>query len=72
LASSVSLPTRSAVITKLPVWLTVPPVTSSPSAFCTGIGSPVIIAWSIVLEPSVMVPSTGIFSPGRTRNRSPD
>ena len=42
-ASSVSRPTRSARMTKLPVPLTVPPVTRSPGRFSTGIGSPVTI-----------------------------
>ena len=42
-AKSVSLPTRSARMTKLPVPLTVPPVTRLPLVFSTGIGSPVII-----------------------------
>ena len=51
-ASSVSLPTRSARITKLPVPLTVPPVTRSPGPFSTGIGSPVIIDSSTALRPS--------------------
>ena len=35
-ASSVSAPTRSARITKLPVPFTVPPVTASPGVFSTG------------------------------------
>ena len=33
--------------------------------------SPEIIASSMVLSPSVIFPSTGIFSPGFTRNKSP-
>ena len=37
----------------------------------TGIGSPVIMDSSTLLDPSVTVPSTGTFSPGRTRRRSP-
>ena len=70
-ASMVSLPTRSARITKLPDWLSVPPVTWSPGFFSTGTGSPVSIDSSTVLRPSSTTPSTGIFSPGRTRRRSP-
>ena len=66
-----SAPTRSARITKLPVWLTVAPITWSPGFFATGIGSPVIIDSSTALEPSSTAPSTGIFSPGRTRSRLP-
>ena len=41
--SNVSLPTRSARMTKLPEPLTVPPVTLSPTVFSTGSGSPVIM-----------------------------
>ena len=70
-ASMVSLPTRSARMTKLPDWLMVPPLTRSPSVFSTGIGSPVSIDSSTVLRPSSTTPSTGILSPGRTRSRSP-
>ena len=70
-ASMVSLPTRSARMTKLPDWLRVPPLTLSPGAFSTGTGSPVSIDSSTVLRPSCTTPSTGIWSPGRTRSRSP-
>ena len=70
-ARSVSLPTRSARIMKLPVPLTVPPVTLLPFVFSTGIGSPVTIDSSTDVLPSITTPSTGTFSPGRTRNRSP-
>ncbi len=70
-ASMVSLPTRSARSTKLPDWLSVPPVALSPGPFSTGTGSPVSMASSTVLRPSSTSPSTGIFSPGRTRRRSP-
>ena len=69
--STVSWPTFSATIRKEPVWLTVPPITGSSFCFSTGIGSPVIIDSSTVLLPSVILPSTGIFSPGRTRRMSP-
>ncbi len=70
-ASAVSRPTRVARMTKLPVVLMVAPITSSPGAFVTGIASPVSIASSTALEPSLTTPSTGTFSPGRTRRRSP-
>ena len=68
---SVSRPTRSARMMKPPVPFTVPPVTRSPATFSTGMGSPVIIDSSTVLSPSSTTPSTGTFSPGRTRRRSP-
>ena len=70
-ASSVSAPTRSARITTVPVPLIVPPVTRAPVSFSTGMGSPVTIDSSTELRPSTTTPSTGIFSPGRTRSRSP-
>ena len=70
-ASIVSLPTRRARMTKLPDWLRVPPLTLSPGVFSTGTGSPVSIDSSTVLRPSCTTPSTGIWSPGRTRRRSP-
>ena len=70
-ASSVSLPTRSARNSSVPVPLMVPPVTRSPGAFSTGIGSPVTIDSSTALCPSTTTPSTGTFSPGRTRRTSP-
>ena len=70
-ASNVSRPTRSARMTKLPVVLRVPPDTGSPSPLGTGSASPVSIASSTLLAPSVNRPSTGTFSPGRTRSRSP-
>jgi hypothetical protein len=50
--SKVSLPTRSARMTKLPGPLTVPPVTLSPTAFSTGSGSPVIMDSSTLEWPS--------------------
>ena len=67
----VSAPTRSAVIRKPPVPLRVPPVTRSPSAFSTGIDSPVTMDSSTLDRPSVTTPSTGTDSPGRTRSTSP-
>lgn len=69
--SSVSAPTFSARTTSAPVPLTVAPITASPLALDTGMGSPVTIASSTALCPSSTTPSTGIFSPGRTRSRSP-
>jgi len=70
-ASSVSEPTRSARITKLPVPLTVAPTSRSPGCFSTGKDSPVIMDSSTELLPSRSTPSTGTFSPGRTRRRAP-
>ncbi len=70
-ASTVSLPTRSARISMVPVPFTVAPTRRAPDIFSTGIGSPVSIDSSTVLAPSSTTPSTGIFSPGRTRSRSP-
>ncbi len=70
-ASSVSEPTRSARITSEPVPLTVAPTTFEPCSFSTGIGSPETIDSSMLLRPSSTTPSTGTFSPGRTRRRSP-
>ena len=70
-ARRVSFPTRSARITNEPVPLSVAPVTRSPSRFSTGIGSPVTIDSSTEEPPASRTPSTGIFSPGRTRSRSP-
>ena len=66
------LPTRSARITRRRSQLIVPPMTASPGSLFTGIGSPVTIDSSMALRPSTTTPSTGTFSPGRTRQRSPD
>ena len=71
LASAVSLPTLLARNRNAPVLLIVAPITSSPSRFSTGIDSPVIIDSSTAELPVVTTPSTGIFSPGRTRTTSP-
>ena len=65
--SRVSPPTFSAVNWKLPFWLTVPANTFSPWDFWTGTGSPVIILSSTYELPLETSPSTGIFSPGRTK-----
>ena len=67
----VSPPTRVAVNSKLPTLLIVAPTTVSPTFFSTGILSPVIIDSSIADEPLVISPSTGTFSPGRTKIVSP-
>jgi hypothetical protein len=58
-------------MTKLPVWFIVPAVTLEPTDFATGMGSPVTIDSSTLALPSVTSPSTGTFSPGRTRSKSP-
>ncbi len=70
-ASMLSSPSRSARTTRLPVPLSVAPITLSPTVLPTGTGSPVSIDSSIEERPSITVPSTGTFSPGRTRTRSP-
>ncbi len=70
-ASMVSAPTFSAVMTKPPLRLTVPPITLAPTSLVTGMGSPVMVDLSTRPLPSPTVPSTGTFSPGRTRSRSP-
>ena len=70
-ASAVSAPTLVALKVNEPLPLTVAPMTSSPSSLLTGMGSPVSIDSSTVEEPPTTTPSTGIFSPGRTRTRSP-
>src|ERR1039458_9585423 len=69
--NNVSEPTRSARIMNPPVPLTVPAVTFASLSFSTGMGSPLIIDSSTELWPSSTVPSTGTFSPGRTRSLSP-
>ena len=70
-ASAVSAPVRSTVRSKLPVVLSVPPMTGAPKAFSTGTGSPVIMLSSTKEAPALTVPSAGTRSPGRTRTRSP-
>jgi hypothetical protein len=70
-ASKVSAPTFSARITSEPVPLMVPPISGLPASFSTGSGSPLTSDSSIALPPSSTTPSTGTFSPGRTRKRSP-
>src|ERR1035438_10335662 len=70
-ASNVCAPTRSARITNEPVVFMVAPMTGLLGDFSDGIDSPVIIDSSMALRPSRSTPSTGTFSPGRTRRRSP-
>ena len=70
--SSVSRPTFSARITRLPVWFIVPPIARAPGSFVTGIDSPVTIDSSTAPLPSVTTPSTGTRSPGRTRKQVAD
>ena len=70
-ASIVSRPIASARTSTDPVWFRVPPMTVSPVALVTGIDSPVTSASSREERPSTTMPSTGTFSPGRTRSRSP-
>ena len=70
-ASAVSRPTFVARNTNDPVVLSVAPITVSPGPFRTGMASPVSIDSFTADAPSTTTPSTGIFSPGRTRTRSP-
>jgi hypothetical protein len=58
-------------MTIAPTPLSVAPITFAPGAFSTVIGSPVSIDSSTLDRPSITSPSTGTFSPGRTRRRSP-
>ncbi len=70
-ASWVSEPTRVASTTSRPPAFRVAPVTASPTPTSTGTDSPVSMEASTADEPSTTVPSVAIFSPGRTRKRSP-
>src|SRR5215472_1945393 len=56
---------------KLPVVLSVPPMTLAPISLVIGMDSPVTMDSSTAERPSITSPSTAIFSPGRTRSRSP-
>ena len=56
-----------ALISIEPNWLIVPQNTLSPMLLSTGSDSPVIIDWSTEVSPSMIIPSTGIVSPGRMR-----
>ena len=71
LANTVVPPTLVASIVKAPFWLIVPANTRSPAFFSTGIGSPLSILSSTEELPCKSVPSTGIFSPGRTLTTLP-
>ena len=66
-AKAVSLPTRVASYTMAPWVFSVPAETSSSTPLLTGMGSPVSMLSSIRVLPSTTRPSTGRFSPGRTR-----
>ena len=66
-ARAVSLPTREARKTNVPVRLTVPAKTRDEGPFSKGRLSPVSIDSSTVEAPSVTTPSTGMRSPGRMR-----
>ena len=67
----VAAPTFSERMTSAPLVLSVAPISASPTRLVTGTGSPVSMDSSTALRPSVTTPSTGTFSPGRTRSRSP-
>ncbi|MEY3252550.1 MAG: hypothetical protein RL227_1523, partial [Pseudomonadota bacterium] len=69
--STVAEPTCSDCITSAPLVFSVAPISLSPTRLLTGRGSPVSIDSSSALLPSTTTPSTGTFSPGRTRSRSP-
>ena len=58
-------------MTSAPLVLSVAPISLSPVRLLTGSGSPVSMDSSTALLPSTTTPSTGTFSPGRTRSRSP-
>ena len=70
-ASAVSAPTALARMVRTPFVFTVAPATFAPSALSTGADSPVSIDSSTAEKPETTTPSTGTFSPGRTRTRSP-
>jgi len=69
---TVSFPTWVALNIKRPSPLMVPPVTRSFSALSTGIGSPLSMDSSTAEAPSIIMPSTGIRSPGLITTTSPD
>ena len=70
-ASTVSVPTLVARIVNAPERLIVAPNTSSPVALPIGMLSPVSMDSSTLDVPWMSAPSTGTFSPGRTRTVSP-
>ncbi len=67
----VSSPTLVASHFKYPDWFSVAADTLSPASLSAGMLSPVRAASFTALLPSSTIPSTGIFSPGRTTNMSP-
>ena len=67
----VSSPTLVAWHFKKPEVFVVAAETPSPASLSTGMDSPVRAASFTALLPSIMIPSTGIFSPGLTTNMSP-
>ena len=69
--SVVSSPTRVASQRKNPDWFVVAALTEEPFCLSTGILSPVSAASLTALLPSMTIPSTGMFSPGRTTKISP-
>ena len=69
--NTVADPTWSDRITSAPLVLSVAPMSLSPTRLVIGSGSPVSIDSSTALLPSTTSPSTGTFSPGRTRSLSP-
>ena len=70
-ASMVSAPILSARMMSAPLPLMAPPINLSPVSLVTGMLSPVTKDSSTALRPDSTTPSTGILSPGRTRNSSP-
>ena len=69
--SVVSSPTLDASQRINPDWFKVAAETRSPAALSTGMLSPVRADSFTALFPSKTIPSTGIFSPGRTTKMSP-
>ena len=67
----VSLPTRSVVMSSAPESTSVPANTAAPTSLSLGMLSPVMEASFTDAWPLTTRPSTGIFSPGRTRTTSP-
>ncbi len=70
-ARKVSEPTLVARNLKAPVLLMVAPTTASPTFLSTGMDSPVTMDSSRAEYPSMIIPSTGTFSPGLTSRISP-
>ena len=66
-----SSPTRVTFTYSTPFSLTLPPMTSLPSAFSTGRLSPVSMASLTLLSPFTTTPSSGIRAPGFTSSTSP-